>query len=212
MSTDGIRMAVLVSAKGRGTNMQALIEGCKSAKINGEVAVVIGTKEGSPALENAASEGVATLAISPKSFQAVSDYDAAVLQALQEHNVDLVCLAGYMRLLGVDIIRSYRHRVMNIHPALVPMFAGKGMYGHHVHEAVIERGVKVTGVTVHFVDEEYDHGPIIVQTPVLVEEDDDPDSLAARVLKQEHASYVRAVSLFADGKLKVENRKVKISA
>ena len=115
-----------------------------------------------------------------------------------------------MRLLGQNIIDSYRNRIMNVHPALIPMFFGKGMYGHHVHEAAISRGVKFTGVTVHFVDEEYDTGPIILQTIVPVEDGDTPDSLATRVLKHEHETYASAIALFAQNRLVVENRKVKI--
>ena len=210
MSAEPINIAVMVSGQGRGTNMQAIIDACKSGKISGSVSLVIGTKDDAPAMQRARQESVKTLAISPKAHISVDDYDNAVLQALKDNQIDLICLAGYMRLLGQNIIDSYRNRIMNVHPALIPMFFGKGMYGHHVHEAAINRGVKFTGVTVHFVDEEYDTGPIILQTIVPVEDDDTPDSLAARVLKHEHETYASAIALFAQNRLVVENRKVKI--
>jgi phosphoribosylglycinamide formyltransferase-1 len=210
MSVTPIRIAVLVSGQGRGSNMQAIIDACKSGKINGDVVLVVGTKDDAPAMQRARSQNVTTMTISPKAFANDSDYDKAVLAALTEHKIDLVCLAGYMRLLGPRVIDAFRNRIMNVHPALIPMFFGKGMYGRHVHEAAINRGVKVSGVTVHFVDEDYDTGPIVLQTVVPVEEDDTPDSLAARVLESEHETYTTAVALFAQGRLRVVDRKVKV--
>lgn len=205
-----IRIAVMVSGQGRGSNMQAIIDSCKSGKINGEVALVIGVKGDAPAMERAQSQGIETVSISPKSFASNAEYDDAVFKALKGSNIDLVCLAGYMRILGQSIIDEYRNRIMNVHPALVPSFCGKGMYGHHVHEAAIERGVKFSGVTVHMVDEDYDTGPIILQNIVPVEQDDTPDTLAARVLVQEHKTYTDAIALFAEGKIDVVGRKVRI--
>ena len=117
-----------------------------------------------------------------------------------------------MRVLGQNVVDAYRNRIMNVHPALIPSFCGKGMYGHHVHEAVIERGVKFSGATVHLVDEEYDTGPIVLQTVVPVLDDDTPDTLAARVLDAEHKTYAEAVALFADGRLEVVGRKVRVRA
>lgn len=210
MSPRPIRIAVLVSGQGRGTNMQAIIDACASGKINGEVALVLGVKDDAPAMQRARDAGITTVAISPKSYASVDEYDVAVLETLKAHQVDLICLAGYMRLLGLDTVRFYRNRIMNVHPALIPMFAGKGMYGHHVHEAAIKRGVKVTGVTVHFVDEQYDCGPIILQSVVPVEEDDTAETLGARVLPVEHRTYTDAIALFADGRLQVDGCKVRI--
>lgn len=207
-----IRIAVLVSGQGRGSNMQSIIDACKSGKIDGEVGLVVGVNDDAPAMERARTAGVATLAISPKCFDSPEAYDAALLKALLDHNIDLVCLAGYMRVLGQCVVDEYRGRIMNVHPALIPSFCGKGMYGHHVHEAVINRGVRVTGCTVHFVDEDYDTGPIILQTVVLVEQDDTPDDVAARVLIQEHKTYTDAIALFAEGRLKIEGRRVRISS
>lgn len=204
-------IAVLVSGKGRGSNMQAIIDACRSGRVNGEVALVLGVNDDAPAMERARSAGVKTLAISPGGFETVGAYDDAVFQALADHRIDLICLAGYMRLLGLRTVDHFRNRIMNVHPALIPMFFGKGMYGHHVHEAAIERGVKVTGVTVHFVDEEYDTGPIILQAVVPVEEDDTPDTLSDRVLGFEHKAYTEAIALFADGRISVVDRKVRIA-
>lgn len=204
------RIAVLVSGQGRGSNMQAIIDACRSGKINGEVALVLGVKDDAPAMECARSRQIPTLALSPKAFETTEAYDDAVLAALRSHGIDLICLAGYMRVLGQNVVDAFRNRIMNVHPALIPAFCGKGMYGHHVHEAVIERGVKFSGATVHLVDEEYDTGPIILQTVVPVLDDDTPDTLAARVLEAEHKTYTDAIALFAEGKLEVVGRKVKV--
>ena len=210
MSGKPVNIAVLVSGQGRGSNMQAIIDACASGKINGRVALVAGVRDDAPAMERARAAGVKTAAISPKSFTAAEQYDGALLQALAQNRIDLICLAGYMRVLGQSVVDAYRGRIMNVHPALIPSFCGKGMYGHHVHEAVIARGVKVTGVTVHFVDEDYDTGPIVLQTVVPVEPDDTPETLAARVLTHEHKTYTDAVALFADGRLEITDRKVRI--
>ena len=192
--------------------MQAIIDACKSGKINGEVALVLGVNEDAPAMERARGQGIPTSAISPKAYDSTDVYDEAVFQALQAANIGLICLAGYMRILGQKIVDAYRNRIMNVHPALIPSFCGKGMYGHHVHEAVIARGVKFTGATVHLVDEEYDTGPIVLQRIVPVEETDTPDSIAAKVLIEEHLAYTDAVALFAQGRLRVVGRKVSILA
>jgi phosphoribosylglycinamide formyltransferase-1 len=206
MTAKPIRLAVLVSGQGRGSNMQAIVDACKSGKINGEVSLVVGIKDDAPAMDRARTAGIKTVALSPKALEEL--YDDAVLKALRDEKIDLICLAGYMRVLGQNIVDAYRGRIMNVHPALIPSFCGHGMYGHHVHEAVIARGVKVTGVTVHFVDEDYDTGPIILQTVVLVEPGDTPDDVAARVLVQEHKTYTDAIALFAEGRLQITDRKV----
>lgn len=211
MSEAPIRIAVMVSGHGRGSNLQAIIDACRSGKINGEVVLVLGVKNDAPAMERARAAGIKTIAISPKDLITEDWYDAAVLEALINSRADLVCLAGYMRVLGQRVIEAFRGRIMNVHPALIPSFCGKGMYGHHVHEAVIARGVKVTGVTVHFVDEDYDTGPIILQTVVPVLDDDTPETLAARVLPQEHKTYTDAIALYAEGRLEIVGRKVRIS-
>jgi phosphoribosylglycinamide formyltransferase 1 len=204
-----IRIAVMVSGQGRGTNLQAIMDGCSNRKINGSVAVVVGVSDDSPAMKRAKDQRIETVAVSPKDFSP-NDYDEVVLSVLRDFRIDLICLAGYMRKLDQKIIDAYRDRIMNVHPALIPMFFGQGMYGHHVHEAAIERGVKVSGATVHFVDEDYDTGPIILQKFVPVMIDDTADILADRVLREEHRAYVEAVQLFSQGRLRVEGRKVRI--
>jgi formyltetrahydrofolate-dependent phosphoribosylglycinamide formyltransferase len=204
-----VRIAILVSGHGRGSNMAAIIDACQRGEIDGQVVLVIGTRREAPALQRAAEKGVCTRVISPRQL-GEEEYAQRLLHALGEAQVDLVCLAGYMRLLPVPVVRAYAGRVMNIHPALLPLFGGKGMYGEHVHQAVLESGVKVSGCTVHFVDEHYDTGPIIVQRCVPVEEDDTWETLAARVLVQEHQAYVQAVKLFAEGRLRIEGRRVRI--
>jgi phosphoribosylglycinamide formyltransferase-1 len=205
-----INIAVLVSGHGRGSNMQAIIDACADGRITGRVAVVIGVKDDAPAMERARSQGIATAEVRRKAFDSDEAYGARVLEILAEHKVDLICLAGYIRILPPSICEAYRYRIMNIHPALIPLFCGKGMFGEHVHQAAVDCGVKVSGCTVHFVDEQYDTGPIIIQRIVPVEEGDTAETLAARVLVQEHIAYPEAVQLFAQGRLKVEGRVVHV--
>jgi formyltetrahydrofolate-dependent phosphoribosylglycinamide formyltransferase len=171
--------------------------------------LVIGTRDEAPALQRATEKGVSTEVVSPSKL-GEEEYARRLLQTLGDAQVDLVCLAGFMRLLPPPVVHAYAGRVMNIHPALLPLFGGKGMYGEHVHRAVLESGMKVSGCTVHFVDESYDTGPIILQRCVPVEEEDTWETLAARVLAQEHQAYVQAVKLFAQGRLRVEGRRVRI--
>ena len=157
--------------------------------------------------------GLPVVVISPRKYEGeVGAYAEALLRALRKTPVDLICLAGYMLHLPAEIIAAFPGKVMNVHPALLPLFGGPGMFGEHVHRAVIESGMKVSGCTVHFVDEQYDTGPIIAQTAVPVEETDDPASLALRVLQAEHQTYVRAVKWFCAGRLTIEGRRVRLNA
>jgi len=204
-----IRIAILVSGHGRGSNMAAIIDACQRGEIDGQVVLVIGTRDEAPALQRATEKGVSTEVVSPSKL-GEEEYARRLLQTLGDAQVDLVCLAGFMRLLPPPVVHAYAGRVMNIHPALLPLFGGKCMYGEHVHRAVLESGMKVSGCTVHFVDESYDTGPIILQRCVPVEEEDTWETLAARVLAQEHQAYVQAVKLFAQGRLRVEGRRVRI--
>jgi len=204
-----IRIAILVSGQGRGSNMAAIIDACQRGEIDGKVVLVIGTRDEAPALQRATEKGVSTEVVSPSKL-GEEEYARRLLQTLGDAQVDLVCLAGFMRLLPPPVVHAYAGRVMNIHPALLPLFGGKGMYGEHVHRAVLESGMKVSGCTVHFVDESYDTGPIILQRCVPIEEEDTWETLAARVLAQEHQAYVQAVKLFAQGRLRVEGRRVRI--
>ena len=204
------RIAVLLSGHGRGSNMRALIEACQREEARAEVVLVVSANPEAPALRVAADLGVETLAIDAPLSAGEEAYETPLLQTLEARRVDLICLAGLMRKLSPRVLNRYRNRIMNIHPALLPAFGGQGYYGRRVHEAVLESGARFTGVTVHFVDEEYDHGPIIAQAVVPVQDDDTPETLAARVLEEEHRLYPQAVALFAEGRLQVEGRRVRV--
>ncbi len=206
-----LEIAVFVSAQGRGSNLQALLDGCSTGQIAGRISLVVGTSAAAPALARARSAGAEVVIISPKRFEGdEAGYGAAILRALNRRQIGLVCLAGYMRKLPEAVVTALPGRIMNVHPALLPLFGGRGMYGHFVHEAAIASGMKVSGATVHFVDEQYDTGPIIVQAAVPIEEQDTPADLAARVLGAEHQSYVRAAALFAKGRLRLDGHRVRI--
>jgi phosphoribosylglycinamide formyltransferase-1 len=211
-STEPLRIGIFVSGHGRGSNMQAIIDSCKNGDIHGGAELVVGTRSDAEAITRAQEAGVETVIISPKKYEGDDPaYGEALLNALRKRNVELICLAGYMRILPLNVVDAYRGRIMNIHPALLPLFGGKGMYGENVHRAVIESGMKVSGCTVHFVDEHYDSGPIILQDTVPVLDEDTPETLAARILPVEHRSYSRAVQLFAEGRLRIEDRRVRVS-
>ncbi len=205
-----LTFGILLSGKGRGSNMQALIDAARDGSIPGQVGLVVSTSPGAPALARAAEAGVPTRLIPAADFASQSDLDQALLSAFQEASVELVCLAGYMRLVGPPFLAAYAGQLMNVHPALLPAFGGKGYFGRRIHEAVLETGVKITGVTVQFVDEEYDHGPIILQRVVHVHEGDTVETLAARVLAEEHRAYPEAVRLFAEGRLRLDGRRVHV--
>jgi formyltetrahydrofolate-dependent phosphoribosylglycinamide formyltransferase len=203
-----VRIAVMVSGHGRGSNMQAIIDACRNGTADATVSLVLGVREEAPAMARAREQGIATLVVRPHGDGAA--YAAQLLEALEAQSIGLICLAGYMRLLPEEVVRAYRGRILNVHPALLPLFGGKGMFGEHVHRAVLESGMKVSGCTVHMVDEVYDHGPIVLQRTVPVEEDDTAETLAARVLLQEHAAYAHAVALFAAGRLALSGGRVRI--
>ena len=189
--------------------MQAIADACASGQIAGQIALVIGNFSDSPALARASEMGLPTLTIASK--QSEDAYADALMTALSEAQIELICLAGYMRKVPDAVVAAYRGRLMNIHAALLPAFGGQGMYGIRIHEAVLDYGAKVSGCTVHFVDEQYDNGPVICQSAVPVEEGDTPETLAGRVLTAEHAAYPHAVALYAAGRLSVEGRRVRIS-
>lgn len=210
MAEPSLRFGILLSGKGRGSNMQALIDATRDGRIPGEVALVISTSPGAPALERAAAAGVPTQLIPASDYPDQDSLDTALVAAFETAEVQLICLAGYMRLLGPVFLTRYAGRVMNVHPSLLPSFGGKGFFGKHVHQAVIDCGVKYTGVTVFFVDDKYDQGPIILQRVVPVLEEDDVDAVAHRVLEEEHRAYPEAVRLFAEGRLRIEDRRVRV--
>jgi phosphoribosylglycinamide formyltransferase-1 len=202
-----IRIGVLAS--GSGTNLQAIMDSCQRGEINGEVVIVISDNPNAYALERARKNGIKAIAI-PPSGMSREEHERIVNQHLLDEKVDLVVLAGYMRILTPWIINQWLGRMMNIHPALLPSFGGKGMYGERVHKAVIEHGCKVSGCTVHFVVPEVDAGPIILQECVPVLENDTPQTLADRIHPLEHKLYPKAISLFAEGRLRIEGRRVRI--
>lgn len=189
-------LKLAVFASGGGTNLQALIDACRSKAIDAEIKAVISNNSKAFALERARKAGIDTFHISRKKYPDENEYVQTIKDVLSRHNIDLIVLAGYMKLLPVMIVRNYYGRIINIHPALLPKFGGKGMYGLNVHKAVIQAGEKHSGATVHMVDERYDHGPILIQRRVPVLADDSPESLAARVLEIEHKILPMAVSLF----------------
>lgn len=201
-----IRIAVLAS--GRGSNLAAIIEAAQSGKLDGEVVVVISNKADAGALNIARQYNIPTLHLSREQFSTEEEFDTAFLRAFEKYQVDIIALAGYMKKLSAKIVRAYKNKILNIHPALLPAFGGKGMYGLKVHQAVLDYGCKVTGVTVHIVDEEYDTGPPVLQECVPVYPEDTPESLAARVLEVEHRLYPQALQLFAEGRIEVQGRKV----
>lgn len=186
--------------------MLNFLEKMEAGQLNAEIPIVIASRPGCKGIERAQAAGLKCEVISRKQFDSVAEFSNAIFSTMREAQVDLVTLAGFLSLL--EIPDDFLHRVMNIHPALIPSFCGKGYYGHHVHEAVIQRGVKVSGCTVHFADNVYDHGPIIVQQPVPVFPQDTPDDVAARVFEAECNAYPEAINLFASGKLTIQDRRV----
>lgn len=206
----GEPLKIAVLASGEGTNLQAIIDAIKEGRLKAEIKAVISNNSGSGALRRAREEGLFGLHLSHRQFATPEEFNHNLLKILQDRKVELIVLAGYMKMLSPKVINAYRNRILNIHPALLPSFGGKGMYGQRVHQAVIEYGVKLTGVTVHIVDEEYDHGPIVLQRAVKVLEGDDPESLSKRLLEVEHELYPEAIRFFAEERIRVEGRRVKI--
>ena len=204
-STHKLRLGVLVS--GGGTNLQALIDACADASYPAEIALVVSNLEGAGALERAARAGLASAVVPHKSFPDRDAFEQAVVDRLLAAGVELVCLAGFMRLIGPGFLRAFPGRIINIHPALLPAFPGL-----HGPRQALAYGVKLAGCTVHFVDEGTDTGAIIAQAAVPVLPDDDEASLAARILEQEHRLYPLAVRLFAEGKLRIDGRRVRAEA
>ncbi len=210
MKQNKTRIAVLVS--GGGTNLQALIDAQVRGELGGgEISLVVASKPGVYALERAANAGIAGKVLVRKEYADADAYTEALVEVLVAEGIDLVVLAGFMIILGEAFYKQFPNRVINVHPALIPSFCGKGFYGLHVHEAALEKGVKVSGATVHFVTPECDAGPIILQKAVEVREDDTPETLQKRIMEEaEWKILPEAVSLFCQGRLKVENDRVYI--
>jgi len=201
-----LKVAVLLS--GNGSTLQNILDRAAAGELDAQVVCVVASRADAYGLERARKAGIPAIAVPRKDYPNASTFGDAVWVQVRAHAPELVVLAGFMSLLPIP--PEFHGRIMNVHPALIPAFSGKGMYGHHVHEAVLDYGAKLTGVTVHFVDEVYDRGPVILQSPVPVLEDDTPDSLAARVQAEERALYPKAIQLFAEGRLRIEGRRVRI--
>ena len=206
-----MRIAVLVS--GGGTNLQAIIDKVASGEIkNTEIALVLSNNRKAYALERAKQAGIPAVGMSPKQYSDREAFYDAVIETIDSYQVDLIVLAGCLMYIPPKMIRKYHNRIINIHPSLIPSFCGKGYYGLTVHEKALERGVKVTGATVHFVDEELDNGPILLQKPVMIEPDDTPETLQLRVMQQaEWVILPQAISLIAQGKVRIEGRRAVIT-
>ena len=205
------KIAVLVS--GGGTNLQAIIDAIAAGQIqNTEISVVISNNPGAYALERAKMAGVEGICVSPKSYETREAFNEAFLQTLDSYDVDLVVLAGFLVVIPKAMIQKYRNRIINIHPSLIPSFCGTGYYGLKIHEGVLARGVKITGATVHFVDEGTDTGPIILQKAVAVQQDDTPEILQRRVMEEAEWNIMpQAIDLIARGKISVVDGKVRIA-
>jgi len=199
-----VKIAVLVS--GRGSNLQAIIDNIEKGLLPAEIAVVISDQADAYSLERARKHNIPAVHVSAKGYKGKrEEYDAVLAAELQKHHVELVCLAGFMRIITPTLIKAFPSRILNIHPALLPAFPGL-----HVQKAALEHGVKFSGCTVHFVDEGMDTGPIIIQSVVPILDNDTEDSLSERILRQEHKIYSRAIQHYAEGRLKIEGRRVMV--
>ena len=203
------RLRIGVLASGSGTNLQAIIDSTERGEIDGDVVVVISNVPDAYALERATKHGIDVFCF-PHEGLTREEHEADIVACLEQHKVDLVCIAGYLRMLTPVMIDRYKGRILNTHPALLPSFGGEGMHGLHVHRAVLDYGCKVSGCTIHVVTADVDKGPIVMQKAVPVLEADTPETLQERVLKEEHKLYPRAVQLFALSKVKIEGRRAVI--
>lgn len=209
MAGELTRIGVLAS--GGGSNMQAIMDRIATGEIHGRIVLVVSDKPAAFALERAHRAGIATAVVPYHEYPTREEFTRAITDALLVADVELVVHAGFMRMVTRELVEAFAGRMINIHPALLPSFGGPGMYGHHVHEAVLAYGAKVSGCTVHFVTEEVDGGPIIVQRAVPVLEGDTADTLAARVLEQEHRAFPEAVRLYCAGLLRIDGRRVHVA-
>ncbi|OGL41768.1 MAG: phosphoribosylglycinamide formyltransferase [Candidatus Schekmanbacteria bacterium RIFCSPHIGHO2_02_FULL_38_11] len=196
-----LRIGVLVS--GRGTNLQSIIDNIKNGNIPAEIAIVISNISGAYALSRAEKHSIKTKVIEHRNFKSREEFEKSIIEVLRTEGVELVCLAGFMRILSSFFINTFKHRIINIHPALLPSFPGT-----HAQKQALNYGVKIAGCTVHFVDEGTDTGPIILQEAVPVLDNDTEESLSSRILEKEHILYSKAIMLFAEGKIEIKGRKV----
>lgn len=203
-----IRLGVLIS--GGGTNLQAIIDHINNGNIRGKIELIISNKRDAYGLVRGKEAGIESKYINPKDFEDEEQYNGRLMKEFKDRNVDMVVLAGYLKILSGEFVREFKNRIINIHPSLIPSFCGDGYYGEKVHRAVIDYGCKLTGATVHIVDEGTDTGPIILQKSVEVEDDETVPSLQGKVLKMEHRLLVEAIKLYCDNRISVEGRRVKI--
>ena len=196
-------MNIAVFASHGGSDLQAIIDGCKSEKINSQVKLVISNNSNSMALQRSKNEGILGYHISQKVVPDNGELDKKILSILDENEIDIIFLAGYLKMLGTSVLQKYSNRIFNIHPALLPKYGGKGMYGMNIHKAVIEAREKISGVTIHRVNEKYDSGEIVAQAEVPVMPNDTPEELAARVLEREHSFLIEAIHDIINGNIKL---------
>ena len=203
-------MNIAIFASGSGSNAEAIMKAQKEGRLSAKIGLVVTNKAKAGVMQRAADYNAPYVVLNNKDFANEEEYVDSLIYALDEKNIDFVVLAGYLQLIPARLVEKFRNRITNIHPALLPSFGGKGYYGHKVHEAVLDAGCKVSGVTVHIVDEKYDRGPIISQKSVPVFDDDSAKSLAERILIEEHKIYPATLQLFAEGRVEVSEGRVRI--
>ena len=201
-----VKIGVLIS--GGGTNLQAIIDNIEMGNINGEIGLIISNKEEAYGLVRGKKMGIESLYLDRKQFTSEEEYNLELIKSFKEKDIELVILAGYLRVLSKDFIEEFRDRIINIHPSLIPSFCGKGYYGEKVQKCVLDSGVKITGATVHFVDEGTDTGPIILQDIVRVDNNENLETLKKKVLKLEHKLLIEAIKLYCEGRIKIDGRLV----
>ena len=196
---------IAILASGNGTNFQAIIDGCQNGKIDGEIVLLIYNRKNAYSKKRAELSGIPDKYINKVVHGGIEKSQQQVYEELMEAKADIIVLAGYLEKVGENVIRKWENKIVNTHPSLIPMFCGEGFYGHKVHEAVIDSGVKISGCTIHLVDANYDTGPIIMQYPVEVKREDTPKSLAERILPHEHNCLVSVLALLCENRIKVDN-------
>lgn len=201
-----VKIGVLIS--GGGTNLQSIIDNISTGYINGKIELIVSNRENAYGLTRGKDAGIETMFVDTKKFSSDRDYNYFITEAFKKRGIQLIVLAGYLKVLNEEFVKTYKNRIINIHPSLIPSFSGKGYYGEKIHKEVLDYGVKYTGATVHFVDEGTDTGPIILQEVVKVEDDDTVESLQKKVLKVEHKLLVEAIKLFCEDRLIINNRHI----
>lgn len=208
MNTSSSALTISIFASGGGTNASAILQAIEENRLDATVGLIVSDRENAGVLQRAEEHNIPSLVISPVSFDSPEAYTDRLIEALDSRGINFIALAGYLKKIPDALVDRFQGRMTNIHPSLLPAFGGSGMYGIRVHQAALDRGVRWSGATVHFVDHTYDTGPILLQKIVPVHQNDTPQSLAARVLVVEHQLYPEALQLIAEGRISIENRKV----